>query len=197
MPDRLSPLQNKMKQGVYGDVAAHLTAPVALSERPHGTLAFVEGWPETVMDLQTIVASVIGVSPSKQNGWLSAGAKGTAYNLGLGRFLIRSDNDGEFASLRSAIDASTGCVFDQTHGRWCMRMEGPAARFALSKLVELDLHDDNFGEGRVTETRIHHVPVILAHPAKDTYDLFVYRGFAEDFFETICDACLETGYSIA
>lgn len=197
MPDRISPLEGKLKPGIYGDVAPHMAAPVTLSERTHGSLAFVEGWPATVLDLQTVISSVLGFSPSQEAGILSADTQGTAYNLGLGRFLIRSDDGSVVQRLTDAVDPATGCVFDQTHGRWAMRVEGPGARYALTKLAELDLHSAGFGPGRVTETRIHHIPAVLAHPADETYDLYVYRGFAEDFYEAVADACLETGYTIA
>ena len=54
---------------------------------------------------------------------------------------------------------------------------------------------------RVAQSAIHEVGVILRRlssdePGADSFDLYVYRGFALSFWDWLTEAAAETGYRI-
>jgi heterotetrameric sarcosine oxidase gamma subunit len=59
--------------------------------------------------------------------------------------------------------------------------------------VALDLQAGAFPPGRVAQTVIHHVDVLLHRRAVEAFDLWALRGFAEALAEWIIDAGLEFG----
>jgi methylglutamate dehydrogenase subunit D len=87
-------------------------------------------------------------------------------------------------------------VVDQSHGRVTLRVAGPKARHVLAKGTPVDLHPDAFPVGRSALTQMAHVGVHLTRVATDTYELSVFRGFSESFWEWLTVMALEFGYQV-
>jgi len=76
----------------------------------------------------------------------------------------------------------------------------------LAKGLALDLHPQAFPPLRVAQSAVHGVGVIVRRlsPDKhgadklggDSFDLYVYRGFALSFWEWLTAAAAETGYRV-
>jgi heterotetrameric sarcosine oxidase gamma subunit len=87
-------------------------------------------------------------------------------------------------------------VTDQSHGRVVIRLSGPKARAVLAKGTPVDLHPDEFPLGKSALTQMAHVGVHLTRVGEDSYDLSVFRGFSESFWEWITEQAEAFGYQV-
>jgi methylglutamate dehydrogenase subunit D len=85
---------------------------------------------------------------------------------------------------------------DQSHGRIIIRISGPNARQVLAKGTPIDLHKDEFPIGKSAVTQMAHVGVHLARTGEDMFELSVFRGFAESFWEWLAQQAEEFGYQV-
>ena len=85
---------------------------------------------------------------------------------------------------------------DQSHGRVILHIEGPRARDVLGKGTGLDLHPRAFGQGRSAVTQMAHVGVHIAQVGPDAFELSLFRGFAESFWEWLTEMSGEYGYEV-
>lgn len=92
--------------------------------------------------------------------------------------------------------AGIASVSDQSHGRVVLRISGPKARSVLAKGTPVDLHPDEFPVGKSVLTQMAHVGVHLTRVAGDAYDLSVFRGFSESFWEWLTEQAEEYGYLV-
>lgn len=107
----------------------------------------------------------------------------------------REHADGKpFEQELAKIAGDTASVFDQSGGRASFALQGPSSRSALSKGVLLDLHPSVFGPGSAAMTSIAHVGVCLWQTDDvPTYELVVFRSFAESFCDWLLGAATEYG----
>lgn len=87
-------------------------------------------------------------------------------------------------------------VSDQSHGRVVIRIGGPKARGVLAKGTPVDLHPDLFPVGKSALTQMAHVGVHLTRVSAEAYDLSVFRGFSESFWEWLTEQSEEFGYLV-
>jgi sarcosine oxidase subunit gamma len=66
----------------------------------------------------------------------------------------------------------------------------------LAKGTPVDLYPDEFPVGKSALTQMAHVGVHLTRVGEDAYDLSVFRGFAESFWEWITEQAEEFGYQV-
>lgn len=101
----------------------------------------------------------------------------------------------EAAGLKKKLgDAAS--VIDQSHGRVTFRISGAKARALLAKGTPVDLHMDEFPAGKSAVTQMAHVGVHLTRTATDEFELSVFRGFSESFWEWLTEQALEFGYQV-
>src|SRR3546814_681853 len=93
--------------------------------------------------------------------------------------------------LREALADIHAAVVDVTETSTVIRLSGRWARDVLAKGCPLDLHPRAFGEGRVAQSLVGPVDVILHQAGADRYDLYVRRSFAEYLWRWLEDAALE------
>lgn len=110
--------------------------------------------------------------------------------------LAASRGEGALHAEAAAMLAGLASVSDQSHGRVVIRMAGPKARAVLAKGTPVDVHPDEFPVGRSALTQMAHVGVHLTRVDEDTYDLSVFRGFAESFWEWLTEQAEEFGYQV-
>lgn len=100
-----------------------------------------------------------------------------------------------YRDLKAMLDGQAS-VSDQSHGRVIIRMTGPKARQVLAKGTPVDVHPDEFPVGKSALTQMAHVGVHLTRVDEDSYDLSVFRGFSESFWEWITEQAEEFGYQV-
>ena len=100
-----------------------------------------------------------------------------------------------YRELKSALDGIAS-VSDQSHGRVIIRIAGPKARAVLAKGTPVDLYPDEFPVGKSALTQMAHVGVHLTRVGEHAYDLSIFRGFAESFWEWITEQAEEFGYQV-
>ena len=91
---------------------------------------------------------------------------------------------------------SIATVSDQSHGRVIIRISGPNARQVLAKGTPVDLHRNEFPIGKSAVTQMAHVGVHLTRTGENTFELSVFRGFAESFWEWLAQQAEEFGYQV-
>jgi sarcosine oxidase subunit gamma len=114
------------------------------------------------------------------------------------QYFVIADGRGEgtLFSEVSALLSGIASVSDQSHGRMVIRIEGPKARAVLAKGTPVDLHPDEFPVGKSALTQIAHIGAHLTRVGIDAYELSVFRGFAESFWEWITEQAEEFGYQV-
>ena len=114
------------------------------------------------------------------------------------QYFVVAEGRGEGALYREFKIALAGIasVSDQSHGRVIIRADGPKVRNVLAKGTPVDLHTDEFAVGKSALTQMAHVGVHLTRVGDDAFDLSVFRGFAESFWEWITTQAEEFGYQV-
>jgi sarcosine oxidase subunit gamma len=114
------------------------------------------------------------------------------------QYFVVAEGRGEgavYRELKSAL-GDIASLSDQSHGRVIIRIAGPRARAVLAKGTPVDLYPDEFPVGKSALTQMAHVGVHLTRVGEDAYDLSVFRGFAESFWEWITEQAEEFGYQV-
>jgi methylglutamate dehydrogenase subunit D len=104
--------------------------------------------------------------------------------------------EGALCSGLSSKLAGVASCSDQSHGRITIRISGPRVRDVLAKGTPIDLHPLSFAPGRSAVTQMAHVGVHLAQIDNDTFDLSLFRGFSESFWEWLTTMSEEFGYEV-
>jgi len=102
-------------------------------------------------------------------------------------------------TLAGKLDRKLGAlamVTDQSHGRTVMHMQGPRAHDVLAKGTAVDLRPSSFPPGSCASTQIGHVGVMIACTGTDSFELSVFRSFAEGFWLGLSELALEWGYEV-
>jgi methylglutamate dehydrogenase subunit D len=103
--------------------------------------------------------------------------------------------DKAFDEVRKKLEGFASCS-DQSHGRVIIRIEGPKARNVLCKGTPVDLHESEFEIGKSVFTQMAHVGVHLTRVGRDAFELSVFRGFSESFWEWLTGQAEEFGYQV-
>ena len=88
-------------------------------------------------------------------------------------------------------------VSDQSHGRVIISIAGPRARDVLAKGTPVDFHPRVFDEGDCAVTQMAHVGVHITQTGADAFEISLFRGFAESFWEWLTEMSLEFGYEVS
>ena len=99
------------------------------------------------------------------------------------------------ADLAKALAGIASCS-DQSHARCHLRIEGTRARDVLAKGTPIDLHPREFAIGKSALTQMAHVGVHLTRVGEDAFELSVFRGFAESFWEWLMTMSEEYGVQV-
>ena len=87
-------------------------------------------------------------------------------------------------------------INDVGFGRTVIRIKGPAVRDVLAKGCPLDFHPSAFGPDRSAQTILGPFTVLIDCVAPETFDIFILRSFAEDFWGWLTRAAAEFGYQV-
>jgi len=100
-----------------------------------------------------------------------------------------------YRDLKVRLQGLASCS-DQSHGRIIIRIAGPKARALLAKGTPIDLHPSAFGPGKSAMTQMAHVGIHLVQTGEDAFELSVFRGFSENFWEWLTEQAEEFGYQV-
>jgi sarcosine oxidase subunit gamma len=188
----ISPLRGHNAAGAVGVGEAGVT----LTERRLTSLVQVAAWPETVEQVTDTVASLVGCAPPQGPSGSSGGPDGALLAIAPGRLLVESRDARLAERLAGQIGPELGAVTDLSHARIAIRITGPKAAWILSKGMAIDFYPEAFPPMKVAQSAIHEVGVIVRRLSADSFDLYVYRGFALSFWEWLTEAAAETGYRV-
>jgi heterotetrameric sarcosine oxidase gamma subunit len=128
----------------------------------------------------------------------SGDARKSLRAIGPGTWQIVGDEGSvpEAAALRATL-SGVATVVDLSHARTALQVSGAAAARTLAKHCGLDLHVSKFPTGSAANTRFGHIGMTLARiDDAPTYELLVFRGYAEFVFESLVEAAEEFGLLI-
>jgi heterotetrameric sarcosine oxidase gamma subunit len=178
---RISPLIKVAKQGRFGadrgEVGVILTVRHSLS-------------------IITVIARNAKAAVLEE---MLAGLRGcTVQWAGPDQYYVIAESRGEGALYRELKEKLEGLAstIDQSHGRVIIRLSGPKSRAVLAKGTPVDLYPDEFPVGKSAVTQMAHVGVHLSRVDADAYDLSVFRGFSESFWEWLTTMAEEFGYQV-
>lgn len=172
---RESPLKDVVRAGRYG---ADKGAPgVTLSVVPPFSLVMVIARKGKSKIVKDALASMRGI---------------TVMWAGPDQYYVKG---AETVALKKKLGGAASIV-DQSHGRVTFRVSGPKARALLAKGTPVDLHADEFPAGKSAVTQMAHVGVHLTRVGQDDFELSVFRGFSESFWEWLTEQALEFGYQV-
>lgn len=192
--EALSPLAGHAEPGLFGNWRDD--SGVMLQERLPACLLQVSAWPETLDAVESVITSVTGCAVAQRPGGSSHNARSAVLNIGPGRYLLDSSDADLPAKLAEQIDPARGSLADLTHGRIAIRIAGPQAVQVLAKGLAIDLHTEAFPPMQVVQSAIHEIAVVARRLTDDSFDLYVYRGFALSLWEWLTDASSEAGYRV-
>jgi heterotetrameric sarcosine oxidase gamma subunit len=130
------------------------------------------------------------------SGATRSARSGTAFvGIGPGTWLAcREASDPNWASELAAMVSGLASVSDQSSGYAVLRVTGPAARDLLSRGAFIDFHPSVFGPGSAAATTIAHIGVMLWQlDDAPTYDVALFRSYAESFWHWIEATCAAVG----
>jgi sarcosine oxidase subunit gamma len=194
MSDAISPLRGHNEARVYRHASDE--PGVTLIERKLVSLVQVAAWPDTVEQVTDLVASLTRCAPPQGPSGSSGAAEGAILALAPGRLLVESRDPRLAVQLAEQIGPDLGAVTDLGHARIAIRISGQKAAWVLAKGLALDLDPAVFPPLKVALSAIHEVGVVVRRLSADSFDLYVYRGFALSFWDWLTEAAAETGYRV-
>jgi sarcosine oxidase subunit gamma len=170
---------------------------VTLSERRPLTILQVSAFGSTQPEAAAALASVLSIELPSPNQ-MTSNAVFSVRLLGPGIWQIVGD---PYATIQAhALRAALGgvaSVVDLSHARTAILVSGIAAQRTLSKFCGLDLALEHFAVGSATNTRFGHIGMTLARgPDELTFELLVFRGYAEHVLEALLEAGAEFGLKV-
>jgi methylglutamate dehydrogenase subunit D len=192
---RISPLLDVAIQGRFG---ADKGAPgVLLSVRHPLSIVTVIARKGQAEALSAVAVAAYG-TPLPVAGESKSGPDVTFHWCGAEQWYAVAESWPEgalYRDLRGRFEGLASCS-DQSHGRVTISIAGPKARAVLAKGTPVDLDPRAFGPGRAGVTQMAHVGVHLAQTGADAFELSVFRGFSESFWEWLTEQAEEFGYQV-
>jgi sarcosine oxidase subunit gamma len=124
------------------------------------------------------------------------GPKAGFIGTGPGQWFVVSESlrNGELARDLAANFRGLASISDQSDGRAVVRILGPKARDVLAKGLPIDLDPRAFKPGDAATSLISYIGVQLWQVDETpTYDIAVFRGFAESFWGWLTASAAEFG----
>lgn len=192
---RVSPLAGVAAQGRFG--ADKGTPGVVLSVRHPVSIVTIIARKGKMQALSAAMVQHYGIA-CPAPGRSAEGPEITLHWCGAEQWYAVAEGRGEgalYRELASRLRGLASCS-DQSHGRVSIAISGARARSVLAKGTPVDLHLRAFGPGQCAATQMAHVGVHLAQVGDDAFELSVFRGFSESFWEWLTEQSEEFGYMV-
>ncbi|MGF1503230.1 MAG: sarcosine oxidase subunit gamma [Paracoccaceae bacterium] len=191
MAERVSALAGHLEPRVEG-AGGEAGPAVVLSERRLGSLWQIAAWPDRIAQAGAAAARAAGTATAPAPLESVEGPSGTLIRTEPLKWLLAS----EAALPAPGLAPDEGTLLDLSHARTVLRIEGPATRELLARLVPIDLRAGAFPEGRAAATGLHHIGVLLHHRAGGI-DLYAPRSFGLSVFEHVATVARQFGLRVA
>lgn len=159
---------------------------VEVAERRPATILQAVGWPEDRAALHAALGAWLG-DPPPELGWARSRGSCTVMALAPGRWLLLAETPAP------PPDAPPFLVTDLSAARLALRLSGRDLEPLLRKGVGFDPDARAFPPGRVAQTLIHHVPVLLHRIEAAAVDLLVPSSWAHAVRAWLDDALVAGG----
>lgn len=172
----------------------HATDParLVLSERRALSVLQVSAFASVASPAAVVLADALELAAPANNS--ISGDPGKSWRCvapGVWLLIGQSGMLPDTATLRARL-GETATVVDLSHARCAMQLHGAAASRTLAKYCGLDLDVSAFPTGSATNTRFGHIGMHLARVDDlPTFELLVFRGYAQYVFEALCDGAAE------
>ena len=196
MPSRVSPLADVALQGSFG--AATAAPGVTFSVRHPLSIVTIIARKDKTSALSAAMEKHYGIA-CPAPGRSATAERLTLHWCGAEQwYALAGDRDegALYRELKTRLDGLASCS-DQSHGRIVIAISGPKVRKVLAKGTPVDLHPSAFGSGQCAVTQMAHVGVHLAQVGEHAFELSVFRGFSESFWEWLTEQAEEFGYRVS
>ena len=159
------------------------TASVTVMERPCGGFFQIAAWPETLPAVVTALSDITDLPVTTAPGGSVYDSELCVMAVAPGRFLLQcaaGQRGACLSALQASITDDLGAVTDLSDARSCFRLSGEAAALVLAKGMPLDLHASSFPVGKVVQSAIHEIAVVVRRARHNEFDIYGYRSFAQD-----------------
>jgi methylglutamate dehydrogenase subunit D len=113
-------------------------------------------------------------------------------------WFARSDVPADLLAKLTKEIGSLASLSDQSDSRLIVEISGPCTRSTLAKLAPIDLHPQVFDVGDTAVTLLGHIGgQVTCLDEQSTFELMVFRSFADSFMEAILAAGAEFGIEVA
>lgn len=194
--ERFLPLKQHLRQGRYGALLREGPG-VRLSVRHPLSIATIIARKDKGPALSARLEAKYGIAAPDPRRMVK-GNRITLQWCGEQQFYAVAEDraEGELVGeLRSELEGLAS-VSDQSHGRVVIAVAGPQARAVLAKGSGVDFHRREFPVNSAVPTQMAHIGVHVAAPAEDTFELSLFRGFSEHFWEWLTEQAQEFGYEV-
>ena len=194
---RVSPLNAVYRQGRFGADAAGGPG-VRLALRHPLSIVTVIARKGKARALSAAMKTVWGIEAPAPGHSASGRGGVTVHWCGADQYYAVADGLAEGALFDDCVARFGGLasISEQSHGRVILSLTGPMARHVLTKGTPVDLHPNAFPPGSCAVTQMAHVGAHVACTGSDAYEVSVFRGFAENFWEWLSEMALEFGYEV-
>jgi len=171
---------------------------VEFSEHKDLQLFQVAAWPDTLGDVASHLAQLIGAQVAPGFGQSATGANSSSLlRIEPLKFWLLADAQVMDAPALDVpvFNASDAVVVDLSHSRTLVKLRGLNATSVLNSYLPLDLREASFPQGAVASTAFHHCGVTLWRSV-DHYELFLPRGFAMSLWELLLESALQYGCEV-
>jgi sarcosine oxidase subunit gamma len=170
-----------MVETVLAPATALAHAPVDLPSRRVRLTPLAEG------HVLQVVARHGATVPAERLAALGDGGSHAVRPNGPGQWLLVGDAALSFDEGRARAAAITDLahVFDQSHGRLRIGLDGPGAEDLLATGIGVDLAHAAFPVGTSVNALFRHVSVHLTRTGADAFELVVPRSFAADLWHEL------------
>ena len=193
---RVSPLDGVIRPGRHG---ADLPGGpgISLSVRHPASIVTVISRKGKMRALSAAIKKHYGVD-NPTAGTSASGRRVSVHWCGPDQWYVVSSEFDEGALYEELATRLAGLasVSEQSHGRIIITLKGARARDLLAKGTPVDLHPREFSAGQCAVTQMAHVGVHLAQVGQEQFELSLFRGFAESFWEWLTEMAEEFGYEI-
>lgn len=191
---RRSALAGVVRAGDHG--AKDYRGPgVVITERHPLSMVQIEARTTEAPAMLDAAAGVLGIRPSEAFNTSVGDGRPRILWTGPNRWLVvEPENRDLDGVLQEALAQSGAAVVNLGHGRASLRLSGRSVRLVLMKAGPLDWHVSAFTPGRCAQTTLFHLSALIDCREEDVFDIYVARGFAVSFLESLVQAAAEYGY---
>ncbi|WP_265518049.1 sarcosine oxidase subunit gamma [Nitratireductor luteus] len=194
MVERESPLGPAFEPGAFPNHAGD--TGIRLSEATPAGIVEACAWPGMEQALRNAIGKATGLRVGAAANAAASNKDAAALCIGPSRYLVRSARRDLFERMQAEVAPETGTVTDLSHGRTCIRVEGNACEWMLSKLFAVDFHLTTFPADTGLATAHHDIFAQIHRSGEDRFEIFVFRSLARAFWRELREAAAETGYEV-